>query len=154
MDPIEEGRRNWTAHDCGPVEQVTTATALTRGQQVVTRRLSQQLAGFGLTFAQLEVLVRLADQQVPPTMGDLAAALRLHPTTTARTVARLERSRYVERIDDGHDRRITRVRVLARGLDVTRAALARLHENGFGLGGWDADDARRFTVLVSAILGG
>src|SRR5215813_12924545 len=99
MDPIEEGRRNWLAHDCGPVHQVAAATALTRGQQLATGRMAKVLAEHDLTFAQLEVLVTLADRRTPPGMGELGETLRLHPTTAARTVARLERARYVERVD-------------------------------------------------------
>jgi DNA-binding MarR family transcriptional regulator len=153
VDPIEEGRRNWTAHGCGPVHQVTAATALTRGQQIATRRMTSVLSGHNLTFAQLEVLVALAGHTGPLGMGELGGTLRLHLTTAARTVARLERARYVERIGDAADRRITRVRVTPRGLAVARAALAGLREIRFGLGGWDTADARRFADLAGPILG-
>lgn len=152
MDPIEEGRRNWLAHGSGPVHQVTAATALTRGQQIATQRMGRVLAEHDLTFAQLEILVRLAEHPEPLGMGELGAAVRLHPTTAARTVARLERARYVERVDDEADRRVTRVRVSERGLTVTRAALCGLRGIGFGLPGWDAAAARRFSALAAPIV--
>jgi len=154
MDPIAEGRRNWVAHGCGPVEQVTAATALTRAQQIATARMTPVLAEYDLTFAQLEVLVAVADRAEMVGMGELGTMLGLHPTTTARTVARLERARYVERVDDAGDRRITRVRASARGQGVARAALARLHDIGFGLAGWDEQDTRRFTALADLVRGG
>jgi DNA-binding MarR family transcriptional regulator len=154
MDPIAEGRRNWIAHDCGPVEQVTAATALTRAQQIAMGRMGAVLAEYGLTFAQLEVLVAVADRDALVGMGELGAMLGLHPTTTARTVARLERARYVERVDDAGDRRVTRVRASERGLAVARAALGRLHDIGFGLAGWDEADTRRFAGLADMVRGG
>lgn len=152
MDPIEEGRRNWLAHDSGPVHQVTAATVLTRGQQIATQRMARVLAGYDLTFAQLEILVRLAEHPEPLGMGELGAAVRLHPTTAARTVARLERARYVERTDDDTDRRVTRVRVSARGMTVANAALHGLREIGFGLDGWTPRQARRFTKLADPVI--
>jgi DNA-binding MarR family transcriptional regulator len=154
MDPIAEGRRNWVAHGCGPVEQVTAATALTRAQQIATGRMAPLLAEYDLTFAQLEVLVAVADHARLVGMGELGAMLGLHPTTTARTVARLERARYVERVDDTGDRRVTRVRASARGLAVAHAALTRLRDIGFGLDGWDEADTRRFTGLAGLVRGG
>ncbi|MGH3762794.1 MarR family winged helix-turn-helix transcriptional regulator [Actinophytocola sp.] len=153
MDPIEEGRRNWVAHDSGPVEQVTAATALTRGQQVATRRMAPVLAAHDLTFAQLEVLVALAECDGPLGMGELGASIGLHPTTAARTVARLERARHVERVDDEDDRRVTRVRLNERGRAVVRAALAGLREVRFGLDGWSTADVRRFAGLADLVRG-
>lgn len=152
MDPIEEGRRNWLAHDSGPVHQVTAATVLTRGQQIATQRMARVLAGYDLTFAQLEILVRLAEHPDPLGMGELGAAVRLHPTTAARTVTRLERARYVERADDDTDRRVTRVRVSERGLAVAKEALHGLREIGFGLDGWTPAQTRRFTALADPII--
>ncbi|MCT2583538.1 MarR family winged helix-turn-helix transcriptional regulator [Actinophytocola gossypii] len=152
MDPLEEGRRNWLAHDSGPVHQVSAATALTRGQQIATSAMARVLAEHDLTFAQLEILVRLADRPAPLGMGELGDAVKLHPTTAARTVARLERARYVERVDDEDDRRVTRVRVSERGLAVTRTALGRLREVGFGLDGLSRVDTRRLTELVRPII--
>lgn len=152
MDPIEEGRRNWLAHDSGPVHQVTAATVLTRGQQIATRRMARVLAAHDLTFAQLEILVRLAEHPEPLGMGELGAAVRLHPTTAARTVTRLERARYVERADDDSDRRVTRVRVSERGMATARAALRDLRAIRFGLDGWTSAQARRFTTLADPII--
>ncbi len=154
MDPIAEGRRNWIANDCGPVEQVTAATALTRAQQIATGRMASVLAKYDLTFAQLEVLVAVAGRDALVGMGELGAMLGLHPTTTARTVARLERAQYVERVDDAADRRVTRVRASARGRTVAGAALTGLREIGFGLDGWDESDTRRFTALADLVRGG
>ncbi|HET9969124.1 MAG TPA: MarR family transcriptional regulator [Streptosporangiaceae bacterium] len=151
MDPIAEGRRNWVAYGCGPVEQVTAATALTRAQQIATRRMAPVLATCDLTFAQLEVLIAVAGRDQLVGMGELGAALGLHPTTTARTVARLERARYVERVDDAEDRRVTRVRASERGTSVAQAALARLGEIRFGLEGWDEAETRRFACLAGLI---
>lgn len=153
MDPIAEGRRNWIAHGCGPVDQVTAATALTRGQQLATRRMAALLAEHDLTFARLEVLVVLADHDAPLGMGQLGDVLHLHPTTAARTVARLERVNFVERIPDVADRRVTRVLLRPLGLTVTRAALRGLREIRYGLDGWGMPEARRFTALVAPILG-
>ncbi|TDC41458.1 MarR family transcriptional regulator [Actinomadura sp. KC345] len=152
MDPIEEGRRNWLEHDSGPVEQISAATALTRGKQIAVRRTAAALGEHGLTFSQFEVLMALAEHAAPLGMGELGAALRLHPTTAARTVARLERAGHVERVASEHDRRVSLVRASAHGAEVTASALAGLRDIRFGLDGWDAEDVRRFTRAVAPFL--
>jgi DNA-binding MarR family transcriptional regulator len=152
-DPIAEGTRIWIERGCGPIAQVNAATGLTRAQQIVGQRIGRALAEFELTFAQLEVLLVLAGAPTPPGMGELGEQLRLHPTTAARTVARLERAQLVERVDD-EDARMSRVQVSRRGFELTRAALTRLREHGFGLAGWTEHDIRRFDTLTTPIVEG
>ena len=59
------------------MEQVTAATALTRAQQIATGRMAPVLAEYDLTFAQLEVLIAVADRDHLVGMGELGAALGL-----------------------------------------------------------------------------
>jgi DNA-binding MarR family transcriptional regulator len=152
-DPIAEGSRNWIDRGCGPIAQVNAATGLTRAQQIVGRRIAHALAEFELTFAQLEVLLALAEAPTPPGMGELGERLRLHPTTAARTVARLEKAQLVERVQD-EDARMSRVKVSRRGFELTRASLTRLREHGFGLDGWTEHDIQRFDTLTTPIVAG
>jgi DNA-binding MarR family transcriptional regulator len=88
----------------------------------------------GLTHVQHQLLVAVKGHhgKLPPTMGDLAGYLLLRPHSTVELVDRAEAAALVERVPDGDDGRVVRVR-LTRGGDrvlqkLTRAHLERLHE--------------------------
>ena len=88
----------------------------------------------GLTHVQHQLLVAIRGHHGdrPPTVGDLAGYLLLRPHSTVELVDRAEAAGLVERIPDGDDGRVVRVRLTAAGERVlgklTRAHLDRLHE--------------------------
>ncbi|MDX6639116.1 MAG: hypothetical protein QOF12_127, partial [Solirubrobacteraceae bacterium] len=60
FDPIDEARRQWTAHWGGAATPAMGAvTTIMRVQQVLLARLNDLLEPFGLTFARYEALMIL-----------------------------------------------------------------------------------------------
>jgi DNA-binding MarR family transcriptional regulator len=88
----------------------------------------------GLTHVQHQLLVAIKGHRgdLPPTVGDLAGYLLLRPHSTVELVDRAEDAGLVERIPDGDDGRVTRVRLTANGdrimQELTQSHLERLHE--------------------------
>ena len=93
-----------------------------------------QARAAGLTHVQHQLLVAIkghhADQ--PPTVGDLAGYLLLRPHSAVELVNRAEAAGLVNRIPDGGDGRVIRVRLTAEGdrvmQELTQAHLERLRE--------------------------
>lgn len=73
-----------------------------------------------VTLAQCLVLLEI-DEVRTPTMGQLAANLRLDNSTLSRTVDGLVARELVERIDDENDRRVVKVRLTEEGAAVCRS---------------------------------
>jgi len=88
----------------------------------------------GLTHVQHQLLVAVKGHRgdLPPTVGDLAGYLLLRPHSTVELIDRAEAAGLVQRIPDGDDGRVVRVRLTSEGERVlqklTRAHLDRLHE--------------------------
>ena len=88
----------------------------------------------GLTHVQHQLLVAIKGHRgdKPPAVGDLAGYLLLRPHSTVELVGRAEAAGLVERIPDGDDGRVVRVRLTTAGdrvlRQLTRAHLDRLHE--------------------------
>jgi len=78
------------------------------------------------------VAIKGHHENQPPTMGDLAGYLLLRPHSTVELVDRAEAAGLAERMPDGEDGRVVRVRLTREGDRVlnklTRAHLKRLHE--------------------------
>lgn len=72
-----------------------------------------QAQASGLTHVQHQLLVAIKGHpgQAPPTVGDLAGYLLLRPHSTVELVDRAEAAGLVERIPDGADGRVVRVRL-------------------------------------------
>jgi len=77
-----------------------------------------------LTASQVSALATIA-KRGPLTLGELAAAEGVQPPSITRVVANLEGDGLVERDVDPDDRRVTRVRVTARGSQVLERSRAR-----------------------------
>ena len=88
----------------------------------------------GLTHVQHQLLVAIKGHRgdLPPSVGDLAGYLLLRPHSTVELVDRAEAAGLVERMPDGDDGRVVRIRLTGAGDRVlqklTRAHLERLHE--------------------------
>ena len=74
----------------------------------------------GLTHVQHQLLVAIKGhhENQPPTMGDLAGYLLLRPHSTVELVDRAEAAGLVERMPDGEDGRVVRVRLTADGEEI------------------------------------
>jgi DNA-binding HxlR family transcriptional regulator len=109
FDPIDEARRQWTAH-WG--EDATAAmgavTSVMRVQQILLARLNALLDPFGLTFARYEALMILFySRRGSLPLGKMGDRLQVHRTAITNIVDRLERDGLVARVPHENDRRTT-----------------------------------------------
>ncbi len=88
---------------------------LLRGVSSEVRKQGRAVLGdFDMTPAQFDALI-WANEYRDLTIGELSARLGLAYSTTTDLVDRIERRAFVERIRDEQDKRVVRVRVLAKG---------------------------------------
>jgi len=78
------------------------------------RRLTQELRGFGLRVPEWRVLASLCARR-RCSMSELADLTTIDRTTLTRTVDRMERSRWLARLGDASDLRVTRLALTASG---------------------------------------
>lgn len=95
---------------------------------------------YGLTYDQYHLLIYLKKLKTPPTINDISDKLNLAQNTVSEKISRMEEKGLVSRIDDDNDRRITRVLITGKGLDlieiikkeksnrITYSALSKLDE--------------------------
>lgn len=85
--------------------------AVERANQLVSRHLTRQLAGAGLTDIEAQVLFHLGHlpSGMKPAVRDLQAAFGLPPTTLSAVLDRLERRKLISRAPNPGDRRSTLV---------------------------------------------
>jgi DNA-binding MarR family transcriptional regulator len=93
-----------------------------------------QAEAAGVTHVQHQLLVAIKGHlgNQPPAVGDLAGYLLLRPHSTVELIDRAEAAGLVERVPDGNDGRVVRVRLTKDGdrtvHRLARAHLDRLHE--------------------------
>lgn len=75
---------------------------------------------YGLTYDQYHLLIYLKKSENPPTINDIASRLERAQNTVSEKISRLEDKGLVRRIGDVNDRRITRVEITDKGLDLVK----------------------------------
>ncbi|MCJ8521407.1 DNA-binding MarR family transcriptional regulator [Pseudorhizobium tarimense] len=90
------------------------AAAVTQAARSMRTALSRSLAESGLYAGQDGVILALAELD-GLTAGQLASRLGVKAPTMTRTIGRMEVQGFVERRDDGEDRRLTKVFLTERG---------------------------------------
>jgi DNA-binding MarR family transcriptional regulator len=134
FDPIEEARRQWTAHwgeDASPA--MGAVTSLMRVQQILLARLNGLLEPFGLTFARYEALMILFySRRGALPLGKMGIRLQVHRTAITNIVDRLERDGLVARVAHESDRRTTLAELTPEGRRVARRATKVLNRERFG----------------------
>lgn len=73
----------------------------------------------GVTGPQ-RLVIRVIGQLTDPTASDIAATLKMHPSTLTGIVSRLQKQGLITRALDKHDRRRSRFRLTDKGLKVDR----------------------------------
>lgn len=89
---------------------------------IIKRRGRDILADFPITPPQFMALQALRHLQ-NPTMSQLCEDLALASSTVTDLVDRMERNEMVERVRDCEDRRVIRLKVTQKGLDVVEAVI-------------------------------
>ena len=100
-------------------EIVNSARILRRGVTELYRRLRAERISHGLSPSKLSALGRLA-LGGPLTVTALAAKERVQPQSLTRTLADLEESKLIRRLQDQIDRRQTRIEITTLGEDLLK----------------------------------
>jgi DNA-binding MarR family transcriptional regulator len=87
-----------------PEPDLSTARAVRRATQRLSRRLQLQRAADGLSLTKISMLGHLG-RKGPMTAGALAAADRLQPQSVTRVLAELEADGHIERLENPADKR-------------------------------------------------
>jgi len=134
FDPIDEARRQWTAHGwADAAEGMAAVTSIMRAHQIMTARIDAQLRPLGLTFARYEVLMLLQfSREGALPLSKVGGRLQVHPTSVTNSVDRLEADGLVRRLPHPTDRRITLVEITDDGrarADLSTDAVNSVFEN-------------------------
>lgn len=73
---------------------------------------------YGLTYDQYHLLIYLSFREKPPTINEISKKFNRAQNTISEKISRLEEKELVSRVDDLKDRRITRVIITERGLNL------------------------------------
>lgn len=73
---------------------------------------------YDLTYDQYHLLIYLSFSKTPPTISEISKKYNRAQNTISEKISRLEEKELVSRIDDSMDRRITRVIITEKGLDL------------------------------------
>ncbi|CCQ97846.1 putative Uncharacterized HTH-type transcriptional regulator YsmB [[Clostridium] ultunense Esp] len=73
---------------------------------------------YGLTYDQYHLLIYLSFSEKPPTINEISKKFNRAQNTISEKISRLEEKELVSRVDDPKDRRVTRVIITERGLDL------------------------------------
>ena len=99
---------------------------LRRAARAMTQLYDHALAGSGITVTQYSLLSAVARNE-PASIGVLAADLDLDRTTLARNLALLARDKFIV-MQPGDDRRVSEVRLAAKGRKALAAARPLWHQ--------------------------
>lgn len=90
--------------------------ALKRAHQATQKTIDEHLASYGLSAAQLDVLILLA--QSPREQRSVQAALGVTSATTAKLLGAMDEARLIERTASRTDSRVKQVSISRRGRDL------------------------------------
>jgi DNA-binding MarR family transcriptional regulator len=93
-----------------------------RAARTLARRFDGALRPLGLTSGQFSVLMSL-NRSEPPAIGSVAEWLTMDRTTLTANLKPLERRGLVRSTVDGADRRVRRLELTTRGMEVLAAAV-------------------------------
>jgi DNA-binding MarR family transcriptional regulator len=140
FDPIAEARRQWDEHwGSGATPSMAAVTSIMRAQQIVMARLNELLNPLDLTFPRYEALMLLfysRKGELP--LGKISDRLQVHRASVTNVVDKLVGSGYVERVQDGQDRRAVLALITAEGRRAALQATKLLNDAWFGMAPLDA----------------
>jgi DNA-binding MarR family transcriptional regulator len=150
FDPIEEARRQWSAHgweDAAP--GMAAVTSVMRAEQILLARVDEVLRPFELTFARYEALALLwFSQRGTLPLSKMGQRLQVHPTSVTNIVDRLEAQGLARRIAHPTDRRTTLAEITPDGRSLVADATKALNQDAFeGTGLSDRDLVELFRLL-------
>lgn len=128
------------------------AYLLARASHLISAEFHVVVRRTRLPVLQWRVLATLADGQVS-SIGEVAAIILVPQSTLTRVAARMVDAGLLLRADDARDRRITRIRLSAKGLKLAArlVAQARAHEAAV-VDGLGADDAATLKRILRRLI--
>jgi DNA-binding MarR family transcriptional regulator len=150
FDPIEEARRQWTAHGWDEAAPgMAVVTSVMRAEQILLAKVDDILRPFELTFARYEALTLLwFSKRGSLPLSKLGQRLQVHPTSVTNTIDRLEAQGLALRVPHATDRRTTLAEITPDGRTRAKESTAALNDNAFTATGLSAHDlAQLFTLL-------
>ena len=137
-------------------DQIELAVRLRLAVMRLTRMLRQQEDG-GVSNSALSALATL-EREGALTLGDLAAREHVQPPTMTRIAQALVENGLVRRLEDGADRRVTRVRITQTGMKVLARSRRRKEEllatRLRGLSARDLETLADATRILDRLTGG
>ena len=97
--------------------------ALAQATRAHRNEMQHRMAHLGLHLGQ-ELLIVDIHQHPDTTQAELVARIGMEQPTIAKATTRMQRSGFIERIPDQHDRRVIRLRLTEQGQAVVEAILA------------------------------
>jgi len=131
-------------------DRFTAAIAILRAEHEVKKLISGVLAKFDMAIADWAVLmtIRLAVEQHLK-LSEIAARLKIHPTTAAYLVEHLEQLGYVDKMSV--DRRAIFVSLSKAGIAHSAKVHKALAMSMFGVGDISASETKRLTRILSKV---
>jgi DNA-binding MarR family transcriptional regulator len=140
FDPIAAARRQWDEHwGSGATASMAAVTSIMRAQQIVMARLNELLDPLDLTFPRYEALMLLFySRRGELPLGKISDRLQVHRASVTNVIDKLAASGYVERAQDGQDRRAVLALITVDGRRAALAATRLLNDAQFGMAPLDA----------------
>jgi DNA-binding MarR family transcriptional regulator len=153
FDPIEEARRQWTAHGwSSAADGMAAVTSVIRAEQIFLARVDDILRPFDLNFARYEALVLLMFSRAGALpLSKVGQRLQVHPASVTNTIDRLEARGLVVRLPHPTDRRTTLAEITPTGRDVAAAATEALNAKAFSDIGVSDDDQRSLVRILGVL---
>jgi DNA-binding MarR family transcriptional regulator len=129
----------------------TTGQELLLALMTIGRQLRSRIGASDLDPSSVFVLHHVAEK-APLRLSELARCIRLDSSTVSRQVKNLEDLGYLERSEDPHDRRASRLRLTDRGravLDEAMRARAALVDSATA--DWSVQDRGQLTMLMTRL---
>jgi DNA-binding MarR family transcriptional regulator len=142
FDPIEEARRQWTAHGWGDTATgMVAVTSVMRLHQLMLSRVDAVLKPYALTFARYELLMLLTFSRTGSLpLGVIGDRLQVHATSVTNLVDKLEDQGLVARRAHPRDRRATLAALTDDGRKLALEATDQLNAHVFSdIGTTDRD---------------
>ena len=153
FDPIEEARRRWCAEGWqDAADGMAAVTSIMRAQQLLLRRIDEQLRELDLTFARYELLMLLVfSQRGALPLSVIGSRLQVHPTSVTSAVDRLERQELVRRVPHPTDRRTKLAELTPAGRALAEEATGRLNATVFGDPGLEDDEVTHLNAILRGL---
>ena len=153
FDPIAQARQRWEAEGWSDAAAgMAAVTSVMRAQQLLLRRIDEQLRDLDLTFARYELLMLLVfSQRGALPMSVIGSRLQVHPTSVTSAVDRLEREGLVRRVPHPTDRRTKLAELTGSGRELALAASARLNDSVFADPGLPPDEVETLNAILRGL---